>query len=85
MFKQFDADNIDDLKKSMPDFSKYKKIDIIGCGSAYHAGLLGKSLIVMQKNDNLPFIFYIYLIMGGTCTLWIFYKLFVSRIRNRRR
>ncbi|MGM9879391.1 MAG: glutamine--fructose-6-phosphate transaminase (isomerizing) [Bacilli bacterium] len=45
MFKQFDADNIDDLKKSMPDFSKYKKIDIIGCGSAYHAGLLGKSLI----------------------------------------
>ncbi|MGN0993341.1 MAG: glutamine--fructose-6-phosphate transaminase (isomerizing) [Bacilli bacterium] len=45
MFKQFDADNIDDLKKSMPLFSKYKKIDIIGCGSAYHAGLLGKSLI----------------------------------------
>ena len=45
MFKQFDADNIDDLKKVMPDFSKYKKIDIIGCGSAYHAGLLGKSLI----------------------------------------
>ena len=45
MFKQFDADNIDDLKKSMPNFSKYKKIDIIGCGSAYHAGLLGKSLI----------------------------------------
>ena len=45
MFKQFDADNIDDLKKSMPDFSKYKKINIIGCGSAYHAGLLGKSLI----------------------------------------
>lgn len=45
MFKQFDADNIDDLKKSMPCFSKYKKIDIIGCGSAYHAGLLGKSLI----------------------------------------
>lgn len=45
MFKQFDADDIDDLKKSMPCFSKYKKIDIIGCGSAYHAGLLGKSLI----------------------------------------
>lgn len=49
------------------------------------AYILGTSLIVMQKNDNLPFIFYIYLIMGGTCTLWIFYKLFVSRIRNRRR
>ena len=45
MFKQFDADNIDDLKKSMPCLSMYKKIDIIGCGSAYHAGLLGKSLI----------------------------------------
>lgn len=27
------------------DFSKYTSIDIVGCGSAYHAGLVGKSLI----------------------------------------
>lgn len=27
------------------DFSKYTSIDIIGCGSAYHAGLIGKNLI----------------------------------------
>jgi len=27
------------------DFSKYTNIDIIGCGSAHHAGLVGKSLI----------------------------------------
>lgn len=27
------------------DFSKYTSIDIIGCGSAYHAGLVGKNLI----------------------------------------
>lgn len=45
LFKQFNTETIDDLKKSMPDFSKYKKIDIIGCGSAYHAGLIGKNLI----------------------------------------
>lgn len=50
MFKQFDASNIDELRKSMPDFSKYKRIDIIGCGSAYHAGLLGKSLIEEYAN-----------------------------------
>ena len=49
------------------------------------AYILGTSLIVMQKDDNLPFIFYIYLILGGICTIWIFYKLFTSKIRNRRR
>ena len=29
----------------LPDLSKYKNIDIVACGSAYHAGLIGKSLI----------------------------------------
>ena len=29
----------------LPDFSKYTKIEIVACGSAYHAGLIGKSLI----------------------------------------
>jgi len=36
----------------MPDFSNYNKIDIIGCGSAYHAGLVGKSLI--EKYADIP-------------------------------
>ena len=49
------------------------------------AYILGTSLIVMQKDNNLPFIFYIYLILGGICTVWIFYKLFTSKLRNRRR
>ena len=29
----------------IPDIRKYKKIQIIGCGTAYHAGLVGKYLI----------------------------------------
>lgn len=33
------------LINNLPDFSKYKKIDIVACGSAYHAGLVGKYLI----------------------------------------
>ena len=49
------------------------------------AYILGTSLIVMQSDGNLPFIFYVYLILGGICTVWIFYKMFTSRIRNRRR
>lgn len=49
------------------------------------AYILGTSLIVMQSDKDLPFIFYIYLILGGICTVWIFYKLFTSKIRNRRR
>ena len=36
---------LDSLMNNMPDFSKYKKIDIVACGSAYHAGLIGKNLI----------------------------------------
>lgn len=36
---------IDSLISNMPDFSKYDKIDIVACGSAYHTGLIGKNLI----------------------------------------
>ena len=33
------------LLENMPNFKKYNKITIIGCGSAYHAGIIGKDLI----------------------------------------
>jgi ubiquinone biosynthesis protein len=49
------------------------------------AYILGTSLIVMRADKKLPFIFYIYLILGGICTAWIFYKLFVNRLKNRRK
>ena len=38
--------NINDL----PDLNKYSKIHIVGCGSAYHAGLVGKYLIEKYCN-----------------------------------
>ncbi len=37
--------NIDNLIAKMPDFSKYNKIIIVACGSAMHAGLVGKNMI----------------------------------------
>ena len=41
------------LKSSnLPDFSKYDDFHIVGCGSAYHAGLIGKYLI--EKYLNKP-------------------------------
>lgn len=43
---------LDSLMNNMPDFSKYKKIDIVACGSAYHAGLVGKNLI--EEFSNVP-------------------------------
>jgi len=43
---------LESLNEKMPDFSNYNKIDIIGCGSAYHAGLVGKSLI--EKYADIP-------------------------------
>ncbi len=42
----------DTLLNKIPDLSKYKKIDIVGCGSAYHAGLIGKVLI--EEYANIP-------------------------------
>ncbi len=38
-------DGYDAFIDKMPDFSKYSRIDIVACGSAYHAGLVGKNLI----------------------------------------
>ena len=38
-------DGINSLVEKMPDFTKYNRIDIVACGSAYHAGLVGKNLI----------------------------------------
>lgn len=49
------------------------------------AYIIGTSLIVINNKHDLPFIFYIYLILGGVCTVWLFYKLFRSKIKNRRR
>ena len=40
---------VDDKICNMPDFSKYNKIYIVACGSAYHAGLVGKYIIDTQK------------------------------------
>ena len=37
---------------NLPDFSKYNKIDIVGCGSAYHTGIIGKYLI--EEYGNIP-------------------------------
>ena len=52
VFEQFNSDDIDELVRNMPDFTKYDSIDIVACGSAYHAGLIGKSLI--EEYVNIP-------------------------------
>ena len=36
--------------QNLPDLKKYKKIHIVGCGSAYHAGLVGKYYIEKYNN-----------------------------------
>lgn len=43
---------LDDNFKNIPDLSKYNKFHIVACGSAYHAGLIGKYLI--EKYSNIP-------------------------------
>ena len=43
---------MDSLIENMPDFSKYNKIRIIACGSATHAGLVGKQMIEKYANTE---------------------------------
>lgn len=40
------------LEKTFNGLEKYTAIDIVGCGSAYHAGLVGESLITEYGNIN---------------------------------
>ena len=41
---------VSSLIDKMPDFSKYNKIRIVACGSATHAGLVGKQMIEKYAN-----------------------------------
>jgi len=43
-------DTKEKILNKLPDFSKYKNIDIVACGSAYHSGLVGKYLIEEYGN-----------------------------------
>lgn len=45
-------EGIQSLRNAMPDFSKYNHIDIVACGSAMHAGYVGKYLI--EKYAGIP-------------------------------
>ncbi len=51
-YKQFVNNDLSEIIDNMPDLSKYDNIDIVACGSAYHAGLVGKSLI--EEYANIP-------------------------------
>ncbi len=46
--------DLNELNSKMAGLEKYDEIDIVGCGSAYHVGLVGKSLITKygQKRVN---------------------------------
>ncbi|MDE5889010.1 MAG: glutamine--fructose-6-phosphate transaminase (isomerizing), partial [Bacilli bacterium] len=42
--REYISDSVS-LNEKMAGIEKYEEIDIVGCGSAYHVGLVGKSLI----------------------------------------
>lgn len=44
--------NIEELIKHFPNLKKYEKIKIIGCGSAYHAGMACKSILENFANTE---------------------------------
>jgi len=52
MMNEYIDDDSKDVIKGMPDLSKYKNVTIVACGSAMHAGLIGKHLI--EEYGNIP-------------------------------
>lgn len=44
--------SMESLEKNFGFIKKFKKIDIVACGSAYHTGIVGKSLI--EKYADIP-------------------------------
>ena len=42
--------DIEDLKHNFGSFTKYEKITIVGCGSAYHTGMVAKYLLENYAN-----------------------------------
>ena len=45
-----EKDDLNNLIDMMPDFNKYSKIRIVACGSATHAGLVGRQLVERFAN-----------------------------------
>lgn len=42
--------DVNNLEKNIPDLSNYNRIDVVACGSAYHAGMIGKNLLEEYSN-----------------------------------
>ena len=46
------------------------------------AFIIGTSQMVVKVDNNLPFIFYLYLLGAIVCTLWLLYKLIISKFKK---
>ena len=52
IFKKTINEYFNDNFEKLPDITKYNKIDIVACGSAYHAGMVGKALLEEYANTE---------------------------------
>ena len=52
IFKKTINEYFNDNFEKLPDITKYNKIDIVACGSAYHAGMVGKALLEEYTNTE---------------------------------
>ncbi len=52
IFKKTINEYFNDNFEKLPDITKYNKLDIVACGSAYHAGMVGKALLEEYTNTE---------------------------------
>lgn len=48
------------------------------------AFIVGISLMAVMNKGDLPFIFYVYVILAVVCTIWLFSKMFKSKISRKK-
>ena len=46
------------------------------------AFIIGTSQMIVKTGDDLPFIFYLYMFGAIICTIWLLYKLIISKFKR---
>lgn len=46
--------------------------------------IIGISIMTVMNKGNLPFIFYVYIILAIIFTIWLFLKMFCSKIKRKK-
>ena len=72
-----------ELTDSKPQIDRIERIvHLIIISALDVAFIIGTSQMVLNAEENLPFIFYLYMLGAIICTVWLLYKLIISKFKR---